>query len=40
MRKGERLITPDQQKVIEQVMRANNWEGPIKYDGEVEDYLW
>ena len=40
MRKGERLITPDQQKVIEQVMRANNWQGPIKFDGEVEDYLW
>ena len=40
MRKGERLITPDQQKVIEQVMRANNWQGPINYDGEEEDYLW
>ena len=40
MRKGQRLITPEQQELIERVIRANGWEGPIRFDGEEEDYLW
>lgn len=40
MRKGQRLITPDQQKLIERVIRANGWEGPINFDSEEDDYLW
>ncbi len=40
MRKGERLITPDQQKMFEKVVRANGWQGPINFDGEEEDWLW
>ena len=40
MRKGERLITPDEVKVIEQVIRANGWQGPINFDAEEEDFLW
>ena len=27
-------------KVIEQVIRANGWQGPINFDAEEEDYLW
>ena len=40
MRKGERLVTPDQQQQILDICRAEGWQGPINYDGEQEDWLW
>ncbi|MBR4920133.1 MAG: hypothetical protein IKZ62_02300 [Prevotella sp.] len=40
MRKGERLITPEQQQQILETCRTNGWQGPINYDGEQEDWLW
>ena len=40
MRKGERLITPDQQQTIERVCRHYGWNGPLNYDGEQEDWDW
>lgn len=40
MRKGDRLITPSEQQVIQDICRANGWEGPINYDAEQEDWLW
>ena len=29
MRKGDRLITPSEQQIIQDICRANGWEGPI-----------
>ena len=40
MRKGDRLILPSEQQIIQDVFRENGWEGPINYDGEEEDWLW
>ena len=40
MRKGDRLITPEQQQQILDTCRAHGWQGPINYDGEKEDWLW
>lgn len=40
LRNGLRLITPEQQRLIEQVCRQHGWDGPFKYDGEEEDYDW
>ena len=40
MRKGERLITPEQQQVIADVCRQYGWQGDLVYDGEQEGYEW
>lgn len=40
MRRGDRLITPEQQQQIQNTCRANGWQGSIVYDGEQEDWLW
>ena len=40
MRKGERPVTPDQQKQIIDVCRQCGWQGPIVYDGEQEGWAW
>jgi hypothetical protein len=40
MRRGDRLITPEQQQQIEQVCRRNGWQGELNYDGEEEDWAW
>ena len=39
MRKGERPVTPDQQKQIIEVCRQCGWQGPIVYD-EQEGWAW
>lgn len=40
MRKGDRLITPQQQQHVAEACRQHGWHGPITYDGEQEDWLW
>ena len=40
MRRGDRLITPEQQQQIEQVCRRHGWQGKLNYDGEEEDWAW
>ena len=40
MRKGIRLITPEQQEIIAESCRSYGWNGPQVYDGEEEDWLW
>ncbi len=40
MRKGERLITPEQQQVIADACRHYGWTGDLVYDGEQEEYEW
>ncbi len=40
MRKGDRLITPEQQEQITAACRYHGWTGSIIYDGEQEDWLW
>ena len=40
MRRGDRLITPDQQQDVADACRQSGWNGPIVYDGEQEDWLW
>lgn len=40
MRKGDRLITPEQQQDIINVCKFHGYSGPIVYDGEQEDWLW
>ena len=40
MRRGDRLITPDEQEQIAAVCRAHGWTAPLVYDGEAEDWLW
>ena len=40
MRKGIRLITPEQQEIIAESCRSYDWNGPQVYDGEEEDWLW
>lgn len=40
MRRGDRLITPDQQDDVLHACRQHGWNGPIVYDGEQEDWLW
>lgn len=40
MRRGDRLITPEQQQQIEQVCRRHGWQGDLNYDGEQEDWAW
>jgi len=40
MRKGDRLVTPEQQEQITSACRYFGWKGPIIYDGEQEDWLW
>ena len=40
MRKGDRLVTPDQQQTILDTCRHHGWQGPIVYDGEQESWAW
>ena len=40
MRKGERLVNPQQQEDVIYACRHHGWTGPIVYDGEVEDWNW
>lgn len=40
MRKGERLISPEQQRVIANACRECGWTGDLVYDGEQEEYDW
>ena len=40
MRKGEQLITPEDQQFIAQVCQKHGWTAPLIYDGEDEDWLW
>ena len=40
IRKGLRLISPEDQEVIAAVCRSPGWDGPFVYDGEQEDWLW
>ena len=40
IRKGLRLISPEDQEVIAAVCRSHGWDGPFVYDGEEEDWLW
>lgn len=40
IRRGDRLITPDQQDDVLRACRHHGWQGPIVYDGEEEDWLW
>ena len=40
MRRGDRLITPEQQQDVVDCCRHHGWTGPIVYDGEVEDWDW
>lgn len=40
MRRGDRLITPEQQQDIIDICHCHGWEGPIVYDGEQEDLRW
>lgn len=40
MRKGVRLITPEQQNDVQSVCHFHGWTGPIVYDDETEDWNW
>ncbi|MBO4660891.1 MAG: hypothetical protein J5610_05485 [Prevotella sp.] len=40
MRKGTRLITPNEQQQIAEVCHLHGWTGDLHYDGEQEDWLW
>ncbi len=40
MRKGDLIITPDQQQTIERTCRQHGYEGAFVYDGEQEDWDW
>jgi hypothetical protein len=40
MRKGDRLVTPEQQQLITATCRHYGWQGTIVYDGEQEEWAW
>lgn len=40
LRNGERLITPDILRFIQNVCTANEWTGPLHFDEETTDYNW
>ena len=40
IRKGDRLITPEQQNDVLRICRRNGWTGHIVYDGEQEEWAW
>ena len=40
MRKGDRLITPSQQRDVAKACKKFGWTGPIVFDGEQEDWEW
>lgn len=40
MRKGDRLINPEQQQDVIDACHHHGWTGPIVYDGEIEDWNW
>ena len=40
MRRGDRLITPEQQQDVLNTCREFGWKGPIVFDGEQEDWYW
>ena len=40
MRKGERLITPDEQAIMKKIIRESGIAQPLDFDAYHEDYLW
>jgi len=40
MRRGDRLITPEQVELMTSICRQNGWTAPLKFDGEQEDWAW
>ena len=40
MRKGLRLISPEDQEIIAAVCRLHRWNDPLVYDGDEEDWQW
>ena len=40
IRRGDRLITPEQQEDVVDACHHHGWQGPIVFDGEEEDWLW
>ena len=40
MRRGDRLITSQQQQVILNTCHRFGWTAPLVFDGEQEDYVW
>ena len=38
--RGDRPIPPDLLALIRQVCREEGWQGPLRFDGEVTDYVW
>ena len=37
---GRRPITPDYEALVRQVCQQFGWTQPLRFDGEVEDYVW
>jgi hypothetical protein len=37
---ARRPITPDVLQVIQTVCQRFGWTQPLRFDGEVEDYVW
>ena len=37
---ARRPITPDALQVIQTVCQRFGWTEPLRFDGEVEDYVW
>ena len=40
IRKGLRLITPEDQELIAAICQEYGWSGPLVYDDEEDDWLW
>lgn len=40
IRKGERLLSPDEQKAVRRILTRFGYTEPWEFDAYVEDYLW
>lgn len=40
VRKGERLLTPEEQKIVLNVLKRNGVDKPLQFDAYIEDYEW
>lgn len=40
IRKGERLLSPDEQKAVRRIIARLGYTEPWEFDAYVEDYLW
>lgn len=40
IRKGDRLLSPDEQKVVRRIITRLGYTEPWEFDDYVEDYLW